>query len=55
MDLDEFNLKLNNLHEKEEWLMSEIQSVRDERGAFYKAAVEDWFVFESVSKTWNKE
>ena len=54
MDLKEFNIKLNALYEKEERLMSEIQSVQHERSEFFKLAVKDGFVFESVSKTWNK-
>lgn len=55
MDLEEFNTKLNTLREKEERLMSGIQAVQQERSEFYKLAVEDGFVFESVSKTWNKD
>ncbi|MDD4588815.1 MAG: hypothetical protein PHG06_00100 [Parabacteroides sp.] len=55
MEFEEFNLKFKTLHEKEERLMAEIQSVQNERGEFYKLAVKDGFVFESVSKTWNKE
>jgi len=55
MELEEFNLKLKTLLEKEERLMAEIQSVQNERSEFYKTAVEDGFVFESTTRTWSKK